>query len=140
MTLFTVIATTSESANAPSEAMNVTLKTPDWVKFGVQVNVPVPFRLLTNVAPEGTPTALIVGVVASGSVAESLKVSNTPSLTLFAPIAASTGARLTLLTVIATISESASVPSEAIKVTLYTPDCVKLGVQLNVPVPLPLLT
>ncbi len=140
LTSLTVMTTTSLSASEPSEAINVTLKAPDCVKLGVQVKVPVPLRLLTKLAPEGTPTALIVGVVPSGSVAVSLNVRSTPSLTFFGPMVASTGARLTLLTVMTTTSLSASEPSEAINVTLKAPDCVKFGVHVKVPVPLRLLT
>ena len=61
------------------------------VKLGVKLKVPVPLPLLTKVALVGRFTALIVGNVPSGSVAESLKFSVKPSVTDFAPIAASTG-------------------------------------------------
>ena len=72
----------------------------------------------------------------SGSTADALKLSSIPSVVDLEPIAASIGRWLPAsLTVIVTTSLSTNAPSEAKKVTLYAPFCVKPGVQSNVPVP-----
>ena len=87
----TVMVTTSLSVRAPSEARKVTLKLPAWVKSGVQSNVAVPLPLSVKVAPVGSTELLKLGVVPSGSAAETEKLRLAPSLTNFAPMAASTG-------------------------------------------------
>ncbi|PKK83959.1 MAG: hypothetical protein CVT49_05905 [candidate division Zixibacteria bacterium HGW-Zixibacteria-1] len=74
--------------------------------MGVQSKVSVPVPVLVKVAPVGSAEVVIIGVVPSASVAETLKFRLTPSLMFFAPIAARTGVRLTWLTVIDTTSES----------------------------------
>ncbi len=138
LTSLTVIATSSESVRVPSEVMNRTLNTPACVKLGLKLNDPVPLPLSVKLAFTGTFSATKVGVEPSGSIAFTPKLSTAFSLTFFGPIVAKTGARFVLVTVIATSSLSASVPSDVMNVTLTTPLCEKSGVKLNVAVPLPL--
>ncbi|PKK83960.1 MAG: hypothetical protein CVT49_05910 [candidate division Zixibacteria bacterium HGW-Zixibacteria-1] len=64
------------------------------MKLGVQSNVSVPVPVLVNVAPVGRAEVVIIGVVPSASVAETLKFRLTPSSVLFEPIEARTGVRL----------------------------------------------
>src|SRR5574341_288956 len=86
----------------------------------------------------GVFTAVKFNGVTSGSVACTLKVKLEPSATVLEPMEPKTGARLTLVTVIATTSVSIKLPSDTLKVTLYTPAWVKLGLKVNEPAPLPL--
>ena len=77
------------------------------MKSGVQLNVPVPSPLSTNVAPGGSGEALSAGIVPSGSLADTPNVSNTFSVVLCGPIGLNTGAWLPAsFTVIVTTSES----------------------------------
>ena len=55
-------------------ARKVTLYVPACVNVGVQLNVPVPLPLLVNVAPVGRVEVVKVGIVPSGSVAETPKL------------------------------------------------------------------
>ncbi|SYZ71802.1 hypothetical protein TRIP_C10001 [Candidatus Zixiibacteriota bacterium] len=64
-----------------------------------------------KLAPVGRVEVVNDGVVPSGSVADMPKVKSEFSLTDCAPIVAKTGAWFTLLTVIATISESTAAES-----------------------------
>ena len=92
----------------------MTLYIPLWVKFGVQSKDAVPLALSVKVAPAGSVEADSVGMVASASVAERAKLRLAPSETVWLPMAAKTGGWLPAsLTVMATISESEAVPSEA---------------------------
>jgi len=110
----TVMATISESERRPSEAMNVTLYTPAWVKAGSQSKVAVPSPLSTRVAPSGRLTASNDGSVVSASLAERPKFKLTFSTVVCAPITASTGGWLPAsMTVTATTSESIRKPSVA---------------------------
>ena len=115
------------------------------MKFGLQLKVPVPLALSTKVAPVGKPAADSEGIVASGSLAETLKFRLTFSVVdresdgivssgsvadivklrfifsvvLLGPIVARIGAWLPdSETVISTISLSIKTPSEAVNVTL----------------------
>ncbi|PKK83958.1 MAG: hypothetical protein CVT49_05900 [candidate division Zixibacteria bacterium HGW-Zixibacteria-1] len=76
------------------------------MKPGVQSNVSVPVPVDVNVAPVGSAEVVIIGVVPSASVADTVKFRLTPSSVLFEPIEARTGIKLTWLTVIETTSES----------------------------------
>ena len=77
----------------------------------------------------------------SASLAETLKFKLMPSVVVREPIVVSMGGWLPAsLTVMVTRSVSTKAPSVALNVTLYVPDCVNVGVQLNVPVPSPLST
>jgi len=79
----------------------------------------VPSPLSVKTAPEGRLEVERVGMVESASEAETTKFRLIPSVTVFEPIAVSSGAWLPdSPTVMVTISESAATPSEAIKVTL----------------------
>src|SRR5512143_1778900 len=68
----------------------------------------------------------------SGSLAVTVKVRRTFSLTDCVAGAVTVGARSTFVTVICVRAEPLSV-FDAVNVTLYVPACVKVGVQLNVP-------
>ena len=62
------------------------------MNVGVQLKLPVPLPLLVNVAPEGSVDVVRLGMVPSGSVAETPKARSTPSVVLFGPMSVSTGA------------------------------------------------
>ena len=64
---------------------------PAWIKLGVQLKLPVPLPLSINVAPLGSDDVVKVGVVASGSVAETENARFIFSVVDCAPIAVSTG-------------------------------------------------
>jgi hypothetical protein len=136
--LFTVItvAAVPESAFV---AVNVTVYVPACVKLGVHENVPdVLPAPAVNVLPVVAGEEFAVNEVIawpSGSDAVTVKVRRTPSFTVCVAGAVTTGARSTLFTVITVASEpdAAGVVVAAVNVTVYVPDCVKLGVQLNVP-------
>src|SRR3989338_1656682 len=126
LTLLTVMVIVSESASEPSLAVKMTVYVPDWVNPGVQLRV-----LPLNDAPAGSPAAVMVTASPSGSEAAIPNCKSCPSLTALLPIAPRTGARFTLLTITRIVSESVDTPSETVKVTTYTPACVKLGVHEN---------
>ena len=54
----------------------MTVCSPPWEMLGRHVNVPVPLPLFVNVAPNGRPSAVSVTVSPSGSIARTVKVSN----------------------------------------------------------------
>ena len=90
----------------------MTLYVPLWTKSGVQLKSAVPSPLSTKVAPEGKLMADKVGIVASRSEADKLKLSRTPSVLPFAPIGSKTGAWLPdSMTVMVTCSESTAAES-----------------------------
>src|SRR4030067_560016 len=130
------MATISVSDKLPSLAIKVTLYSLACVKSGLKVKLPAPLVESTMLELVGLLTTVKVGVVPSGSEAVNLKTKLCPSFTLLGPMAARTGGRLTLFTVMATTSVSAKLPSEAIKVTLYTLAWVKSGLKVKLPAPL----
>jgi hypothetical protein len=113
------------------------------VLFGVQLNVPDVFP-----APAVNVLPVVAGELAavreaiawpSGSDAVTVNVSVESSATVCVAGATTTGARSTFTTVkvVAAVPVSAGATDVAEKVIVYVPDCVKLGVQLNVPVVFP---
>jgi len=109
---------------------------PACVKLGVQLRVPDVFEaFFVNVAPAvmAVPVAVrLVMASPSGSAAVTTTDSGEPSATVAVAGAVTTGARSTLVTVIAVVAEPERA-FVAVNVTLYVPAWVKLGVQLNVP-------
>jgi len=77
----------------------------------------VPSPLSIKLAPIGNVEVVSVGLIPSGSEADTPKVKRTFSSVFCAPIEASTGSRLIWLTVIVTISKSvAELSSTAVNV------------------------
>ena len=86
-----------------------------------------------NVAPAGSGAAVRLVIASpSGSAALTVKLIRVPSSPEAVAGAVTTGARSTLFTVIAVVAEPLRA-FDAVNVTLVVPDCVKSGVQLNVP-------
>ena len=100
------------------------------MKVGVQSKSAVPSALSTKVAPEGKAEVESTGTVLSASEAVTTKLRLTFSVVLRAPMELKTGVWLPAsVTVIVTTSLSESKPSEAMKVILYVPLWMKLGIQ-----------
>jgi hypothetical protein len=131
--LFTVIAVDAEPDKA-FVAVNVAAKLPDCVNEGVQLNVPLVLPApAANVAPAVTAVPEAVSEVMASpsmSAAVTLIVRSEFSLTEAVAGAVTTGARSTLLTVIAVDAEPESV-FDAVNVTAKLPDCVNVGVQVS---------
>ena len=128
-----MIAVVAEPLSA-FRAVNVTLKRPAWVNVGVQLNVPeVKDAFAENVAPVGSGAAAN-DVIASPfpSAADTVKLRGAPTLPACVGGAVTTGARSILFTVMPVVAEPLSAFA-AVNTTLKRPDCVGLGVQLNVP-------
>jgi hypothetical protein len=108
------------------------------VKLGLHEKVPLVLPApAVKVLPAGKEAA-VNEVIAwpSGSAADTVKVISVFSAPEAVAGAVTTGARSTLLTV----TTVAAVPDrafDAVKVTVYVPDCVKLGVHEKVPLVLP---
>ena len=110
------------------------------MEVGVQVSSPVVLPAPgANVAPAvmAVPAA-VSDVIASpsGSLAVTETMSSEPSFTEAVAGAVTTGARSTLLTVIAVDAEPERA-FVAVNVAAKLPDCVNVGVQDNVPLVLP---
>jgi hypothetical protein len=134
-TLFTVttVDAVPESAFA---AVKVTVYVPACVKVGVHEKVPdVLPAFAVNVLPvvAGEEDA-VSDVIAwpSGSDAVTVKVISVFSFPEADAGATTTGARSTAPTVTVVAAEPDRA-FDAVTVTVYVPDCAKLGVQLNVP-------
>jgi len=130
-----VIAIVSLAVAAPSLTVKVTAGyVPACVKLGVQLNVPdvlVPFAV--NVAPAGSGAAVSDVIVSpSGSTADTVNVIGEFEAPETEGGAVTTGARSVFVTVIVVVAEPVRA-FVAVKVALYVPACVKLGVQLSVP-------
>jgi hypothetical protein len=119
-------------------AVNVTPNVP--VVAGVQLSVPdVLPAPAVNVAPAVMAVPAAVNEVIacpSGSTAETVKLNGAPTVPFCVAGAVTTGARSTLLTVIAVDAEPESV-FVAVNVTAKLPACVNVGVQDKVPLVLP---
>jgi hypothetical protein len=106
------------------------------VNVGVHEKVP-----LVLPAPAVNVLPVVAGVLTSvneviawpsGSAAVTVTVPAVPVAKLAVAGAVTTGARSTLFTV-TTVAADPDRAFVAVTVTVYVPDCVKLGVQLNVP-------
>ena len=130
-----VIAVVAEPVSA-FLAVNVTLYglPDDWPTVGVQLNVPeLKDAFAENVAPAGSGAAAndVIGSPLA-SEADTVKVRSVSSAPVTLAGATTTGARSTLFTVMPVVAEPLNAFA-AVNTTLKRPDCVGLGVQLNVP-------
>ena len=110
----TVIETISLSLAAPSEAKKVMSYSPACTKVGVQSKVPVPSPLSINEAPDGKVDVVRLGIIPSGSVADTAKLRLTPSSVALEPIEFRIGVWLPAsVTLMVTSSLSIAKPSPA---------------------------
>src|SRR5687767_9587159 len=132
-TLVTVIVVDAEPERA-FEAVNVTLYVPACVRDGVHENVPEVFAaFFVNVAPAGRGAATrLVMASPSGSTADTVKRSEECCEAEAFAGATTTGGRSPSVIVISVVAEPERA-FEAVKVTLYVPDCVLVGVHEKVP-------
>src|SRR6185503_13962133 len=133
----TVIAVEAEPERA-FVAVKVTPKEPAeaGVQFSVPLVLPAP---AVNVAPAVMAEPAAVSEViacASGSFAETVNESAAPTVPFCVAGAVTVGGRSTLFTVIAVDAEPERA-FVAVNVAAKLPDCVNVGVQLNVPLVLP---
>ena len=117
---------------------------PPWASLGVQLNAPVELLIVMPSASDAASSEYVrLCAGRSASVAVAVKLSVAPSLTLWLPMAASTGATLVSPTVIVIVSLSVSRPVPLSVTVMVTdgvrPPWVSLGVQLKAPVELLML-
>ena len=121
LTLVTVQVNASVSVSVPSDTVIVTLWTPELV--GLRVPDRTPVEALIEMPP-GRPVAEYVSVSPSASLAlASSPVGVTPSASLRSVRSVEkTGAALTLVTVQVNVSVALAVPSDTVRITLWTPE------------------
>ena len=108
------------------------------MKLGLHEKVPLVLPApAVKVLPTGKEAAVKELIASpSGSIADTVNVRLVPSATDWVAGAVTTGARSTLLTVTTVDAEPESA-FVAVKVTVYVPDCVNVGVHEKVPLVLP---
>src|SRR5688572_9703873 len=129
----TVIVVVAEPVSVFA-AVNVTECVPTCPDAGVQESVPAVFSdPAVKVAPEGRPDAVRdVMASPSGSAAVTATVIRVPARPEAVAGAVTTGARSALFTVTTVLAEPVRALA-AVKITVYEPDWVSSGVQVNVP-------
>jgi hypothetical protein len=135
LTTVSVVAAEPESVFV---AVNVSVNVPVIAGFHEKVPLVLPapaVNVLPVVAGEEASVSVVIAWP-SGSVAVTVTVPVVPVVKEAVAGAVTTGARSTLTTVTVVAAEPERA-FDAVTVTVYVPDCVNVGVQLNVPLVLP---